>query len=212
MDGRTTQQRRVPALTKNHRILEARRLQIVQAAVGLFVDQGFHKTTTRQIAQAANMSIGGMYEYVRSKEDILYLVCDHIHASIEARLKALLGRTETGREALVKAMAAFFQVCDELSDHVLLIYQETKSLPAEARSYVLANDVRIAGLFREIIDRGQVDQSLELNGLEAELIAHDIVVSGHMWTFRRWRLGKLTDLDQYTKMQTDLLLNGIGRK
>ena len=56
--------------------------EIVDAAVELFIQNGFHKTTTRQIAKAAGFSIGSLYEYVASKEDILYLVCDAIQPTM----------------------------------------------------------------------------------------------------------------------------------
>jgi len=73
----------IPTQIKNPDLVAQRHRQIVDAAVQLFIEQGFHKTTTRQIARAAGFSIGSLYEYIASKEDILYLVCDAIHAEVE---------------------------------------------------------------------------------------------------------------------------------
>ena len=73
----------VATQVKNPELVAQRRRQIVEAAVPLFVENGFHKTTTRQIAKAAKVSVGSMYEYVASKEDILYLVCLSIHDQVE---------------------------------------------------------------------------------------------------------------------------------
>ena len=42
----------VPTQVKDPELVKRRRLQIVDAAVELFIKKGFHKTTTRQIAQA----------------------------------------------------------------------------------------------------------------------------------------------------------------
>jgi len=197
----------VPALVKDRRLLKERRQKIIQAGVQLFTSQGFHKTTTRQIAAAAGMGVGSLYDYVRSKEDILYLVTDHIHAEVELRLRGAVHEATSGREALVQAVAAYFKVCDGLSDDILLIYQETKSLPAETRRYVLKNEVRITALFEEIITRGTADGSLRVEPEAIPLFADDIAVLGHMWTFRRWRLGKSYDLAQYTRLQTELILS-----
>ena len=197
----------VPALVKDRRLLKERRERIIQAGVKLFTSQGFHKTTTRQIAAAAGMGVGSLYDYVRSKEDILYLVTDHIHAEVETRLRGAVHEAANGREALIQAMAAYFKVCDGLSDDILLIYQETKSLPAETRRYVLKNEVRITALFEEIIDRGLNDGSLDIEPEAIPLFADDIAVLGHMWTFRRWRLAGSYDLGRYTDLQTGLLLS-----
>ncbi len=47
--------------------------------LNLFQEKGFHRATTREIAKAAGFSIGTLYEYIRTKEDVLYLVCDNIY-------------------------------------------------------------------------------------------------------------------------------------
>ncbi len=204
-------QKEVPSLVKDRKLVTARRRQIIEAAVGLFIAQGFHKTTTRQIAAAAGLSIGSLYEYVGTKEDILYLVCDHIHAAVESRLRASIVKAKTGRQALIQAVAAYFAVCDDLSDDILLIYQESNSLTPEARRYVLANETRITGLFEDILGQGAQDGSLKFDGpASISLMAHNIAVMGHMWTFRRWHLGKHYSLDEYTRLQTQLLLGELS--
>lgn len=209
--GRPWVQKEVPTLVKDPQLIETRRLQIIKAAVKLFIAQGFHQTTIRQIATKAEISIGSMYEYVRSKEDILYLVCDHIHAEMEKRLTSSIRQAKTGREALIQAVAAYFGVCDALSDDILLIYQESKSLTHEARAYVLANDARLTGIFEEILKKGQADSSLSSDGQALGLMAHNITVLGHMWTFRRWYLAKNYSLEDYTRLQTQLLLSELGQ-
>lgn len=61
----------VPSNVKDPDKVRQRRAQIIRAAVQLFAEKGFHKTTTREIAQASGLSTGAVYEYVASKEDIL---------------------------------------------------------------------------------------------------------------------------------------------
>ena len=56
---------------KNEGLIESRRKQIVQGAVKVFSEKGFHKATVREIADAAGVTMGTMYNYVRTKEDIL---------------------------------------------------------------------------------------------------------------------------------------------
>ena len=52
--------------TKKH--LENRRETIVNAAIGCFIDKGFHTTSMRDIAQAASVSLGNLYNYFPGKE------------------------------------------------------------------------------------------------------------------------------------------------
>ncbi len=197
----------VPTQIKNPALIEMRRRQIIDAAVELFIENGFHKTTTRQIARAAIISIGSLYEYVASKEDILYLVCDAIHAEIQRGVSEAMQRVKNGRRSLAEVIREYFLVCNRMNDHILLIYQETQSLPSQWRKRVLENEVRITGLFMEVL--AQLAASGELPALDArflELAAHNITVLGHMWTFRRWFLARHYSIEDYIAMQTEFVL------
>ena len=141
----------VVTLIKNPDQVERRRRQIVDAAVELFIEKGFHKTTTRQIASAAGFSIGSLYEYVKSKEDILYLVCDAIHEEMSQNVTQALHRANEGVKGLAEAIREYFLVCHRMNDHILLIYQETQSLPSQWRKRVLENEVQITGLFVNVL-------------------------------------------------------------
>ena len=203
----------IPTEVKNPDLVAKRRRQIVDAAVKLFIKKGFHKTTTREIAKAAGISIGLLYEYVKAKEDVLYLVCEAIHQEMERRLKDRLIEAENGARALTAAVETYFQVCGQMSDHILLIYQETKSLPKESMRYVLAHDERIEAIFAGLLRKGAKDGSLrQLSRQQINLVAANITVMGHMWTFRNWSLRKQFDLKEYTLRQSALLMRGLLRE
>ncbi|MEW6262602.1 MAG: TetR/AcrR family transcriptional regulator [Thermodesulfobacteriota bacterium] len=203
----------IPTLVKDQDLVEKRRRQIVDAAVQLFVRKGFHLTTTREIAREAGFSIGTLYEYIESKEDVLYLVCHAIHDAVESRLRQALDRGADGREALARAMADYFAVCDAMQDHILLIYQESGSLKPESRKYVLANEERVTSIFEDILRQGAADGSLKPGGDQAvKLMAHNIAVLGHMWTFRRWFLRRHYTLARFTRLQTSMILNELSAR
>jgi AcrR family transcriptional regulator len=198
----------IPTQIKNPELVERRRRQIAEAAVQLFIKNGFHKTTTRQIARAAGFSIGSLYEYIASKEDVLYLVCDSIHTEVERLVADTMDRADDEHDVLANVIREYFRVCDRMSDFILLIYQETRSLPPQWQKRVLENELRITGLFVDVLAR--LADSGELPDLDAgsiELAAHNISVLGHMWTFRRWFFGRHYTIDDYIRMQTEFILN-----
>jgi AcrR family transcriptional regulator len=197
----------IPTQVKDPNLVARRRRQIADAAVQLFVEKGFHKTTTRQIARAADISIGSLYEYFTSKEDILYLVCDFIHSEMEQGVATAMANAAGGRDALAKVIREYFMVCHRMSDFILMIYQETQSLPRQWQQRVLENELRITGLLVGVLAR--LSQSGELPHLDErsiELTAHNIVVMGHMWTFRRWFLAKHYSIEDYIRLQTEAIL------
>ncbi|GAB4569927.1 MAG: hypothetical protein Fur0017_15580 [Anaerolineales bacterium] len=46
------------------------RLAVEDAAIELFMEQGYHATSMRQIAERANLALGGIYNHFKSKEEI----------------------------------------------------------------------------------------------------------------------------------------------
>ncbi|MFY0545884.1 TetR/AcrR family transcriptional regulator [Brevibacillus sp. H7] len=206
----TEKKKTIPSLVKDPKLIEKRREQIIEAAVDLFINKGFHKTTTREIARASGFSIGTLYEYIESKEDVLYLVCDAIHAEVESRLREAITFKGNGLKIMKMALRSFFRVMDQMSDRVLLIYQETKSLPKETLRYVLQREEEISLIFEDILRKGIADGSIRLDEKHVKLMADNIMVLGEMWVFRRWTLRKHYTLEEYTEKQTALLLNEIG--
>jgi TetR/AcrR family transcriptional regulator, cholesterol catabolism regulator len=197
----------IPTQVKDADLVERRRRQIADAAVQLFIEKGFHKTTTREIARAAEISIGSLYEYFTCKEDILYLVCEFIHSEMEQGVASAMAKTSGGRDALAKVIREYFMVCHRMSDSILMIYQQTQSLPSQWQKRVLENELRITGLLVGVLAR--LSESGELPHLDErsiELTAHNIVILGHMWTFRRWFLAKHYSIDDYIKLQTGAIL------
>jgi len=203
----------IPTQVKNPDLVERRRRQIADAAVQLFMEKGFHKTTTRQIAQAAGISIGSLYEYFTCKEDILYLVCDSIHSEVERGVTEAMARASEGRMVLAEVVREYFMVCNRMSDFILLIYQETHSLPAQWQQRVLENELRITGLLVAVLARLAAAGTLPaMEDNQIEIAAHNIVVLGHTWTFRRWYLARHYSIEDYIRLQTDFIMKMCTRQ
>lgn len=203
-----TKKRTVHASVKDERLVNMRRNQMIRGAVALFKQKGFHRTTTREIAQAAGFSIGTLYEYIRTKEDVLYLVCDSIYDQVRERLQGM--DVDKGTlDSLKLGIAHYFKIMDEMQDEVLVMYQEAKSLSKDALPYVLKKELEMVEMFETIIRRCIDNGELVMDDKHIDLLSHNIFVQGQMWGFRRWALGKNYTIDDYIKVQTDLLFTGI---
>ncbi|MFP5114260.1 TetR/AcrR family transcriptional regulator [Bacillaceae bacterium C204] len=201
--------REVQASVKDERLVQKRRDQMIKGAVSLFKEKGFHRTTTREIAKAAGFSIGTLYEYIRSKEDVLYLVCDSIYEHVSERLEQDLEQKKGTLSSLKLGVGHYFRVIDEMQDEVLVMYQEAKSLTKDALPYVLKKEIEMAEMFGGLMVRCVENGELQLSEKQIELISHNIIVEGQMWAFRRWALQKLYTLDEYIELQTEQLFYGI---
>jgi TetR/AcrR family transcriptional regulator, cholesterol catabolism regulator len=203
--------REVQASVKDERLVRKRRTEMIKGAVNLFIEKGFHRTTTREIARASGFSIGTLYEYIRTKEDVLYLVCDSIYDQVRERLQIDLDNNQGTIDSLKLAISHYFRVVDEMQDEVLVMYQEVKSLSKDALPYVLRKELEMVAMFETVITRCVQNKELDLTEKQIKMIAHNIFVQGQMWGFRRWALHRMYTLEEYIELQTDLILVGIRK-
>jgi TetR/AcrR family transcriptional regulator, transcriptional repressor for nem operon len=110
------------------RILETnKRARLLEAANKLVHAQGFNQTTLADIASAAEVPLGNVYYYFKTKEDIGHALIEHradfYRGLIDAwnkipdpkkRLLALIEEVEGQREALAASGCPIGSLCQEL--------------------------------------------------------------------------------------------------
>lgn len=195
------------SIKDENKILE-RRQQIVHAGVKLFKEKGFHRATTRELAKAAGFSIGTLYEYIRTKEDVLFLVCDNIFNEVMKCLSQFPADNGT-ITALEEAIRQYYLLIDQMPEEFTIMYQETKSLPKEAMHYILDKELEMVAIFERML-KGCVEAgNLTLSEDAIYLAANQIVIQGQSWAFRKWALKKRYTIEDYIKLQTTMFLQGI---
>ena len=84
---------------------------IVATAARLFKEKGYRATTLEDIAAAVGMLKGSLYYYIRSKEELLYLVVRdpirEVYSELEAIVAADLPFTEKIAQAIANHMTVF---------------------------------------------------------------------------------------------------------
>lgn len=187
---------------KDTSLIQKRRNQIIKGAISLFKQKGFHRTTTREIAKESGFSIGTLYEYIRTKEDVLFLVYEAINDRVYQKLYALMSQEAQSTETLVTIIDSYYRLMDEMQDEVTILYQEVKSLETKMRETVLQRERDKVLLLKKAIINCIPHPIREE---EAELVANNVFVQGHMWGFRSWILNKQFTIDAYIETQINFV-------
>ena len=195
----------VGTTVKDPERVEKRRGEIIDVAVKIFSEKGYHATTTKEIADAAGMNVGTMFQYVKTKQDILYLGCCHIHLLVEQALYAVTTENLDPMNGIVKDITALYEIVDQVSDYVVLMYQETASLDKEARRSFFQREQRLRNHLVKQIQKGIDAGVFKVSQESVLLIAEDILVQSHMWAFRRWSLSKEFTLEKYIATRIKLV-------
>ena len=83
---------------------EVTRLAIEDAALELYMNQGYHATSMRQIAEQAGLALGGIYNHFKSKEEIFGAIIVDKHPYKKILPVVLAAETESLEEFLKNAM------------------------------------------------------------------------------------------------------------
>jgi AcrR family transcriptional regulator len=188
-------------------VTDERRLQegqerIAAAALNLFLQNGYHNTSVREVAQKAGLSVGSVFNYFISKEEILFFLLSSGQVRAEtgfqkqrAEFERLKQDGASPRALFLRAYERYAALTDELRRNTVLAYQETKSLTLAERKRFLEGEERIQHFFEEIIAYG-ISQGAFPAG-DIRLKAHCLLVLAQSWAVRHWALSSFTKLDEY---------------
>lgn len=199
--------RQIETVVKDRALIERRHEQICKVALRLFAQQGYHQTSVREIAEAANLSVGALYTYIKSKEDILLLVYRRILGLFEQKMAEARGKGVDPTAQLKAAIEATLKLYDQHHDLVLVLYQESHTLRREALQQLFGVDRRYVSMFQAIIERGK--RQGQFVARDPNLAAIVILFLCAVWPLKRWNLKKY-DLASVTDRVIDLVLRGIG--
>lgn len=101
-----------------------RKSVIESAARDLFIKHGFHATAMRDIAKTADVSIGNLYNYYETKEQIFESIIGNYLQTINNRLKSIFAEIENPLEphGLLKLGGLVKDMVDQHQDFWLLMY------------------------------------------------------------------------------------------
>lgn len=90
------------------KIRESSKTEILDAALELFAQNGYHATSISQIAEKAGISKGLMYNYFKSKDDLLKTIIDGGFQKLSELMAAINTETDP-RKALEKLIRLSLQ-------------------------------------------------------------------------------------------------------
>jgi AcrR family transcriptional regulator len=142
--------------------------KILDAASRVIEERGYHGSTVQHIADAAQLTKGGVYYYLRSKEEALFGINERIlQLGLEETL-AVLQKTELPvEERLWHAMVTIAAQHDTYTPDLRVALREFSSLTAGYREKVIELRDQLEGAIKALLVEGInagiiVDESPEL--------------------------------------------------
>lgn len=173
-----------PLTARKRQALEMRS-RIQNVALDLFDRDGFENVAVEQIAQAAGCSVGNIYHYFKSKDELAIQLTQHVDEAYQVLERAYLADTDrSGREKLLDFVGRSLEI--SVGDEVLykafihgLRYPEQGVLKgSEKRVYY-----RLLG---ELVDLCRREGSIRQELTTAEVVEE--LVTLHRGMLFEWRI------------------------
>ncbi|MCS6805251.1 MAG: TetR/AcrR family transcriptional regulator [Acidobacteriota bacterium] len=198
----------VKTSVKDEALVKKRRYQIYKAALRAFTKNGFHETNLRQVTQLAGLAYGSIYDYVESKNDILFLIYDSVLDELRTRLEAAARSTDEPIEQIKAMIKAAMDHTDEYQDAIVLLYQESRVMKDSGfLAEVFEKERGYIRLFADVLERGVQCGVFRVPNIR--VIENLLPIMCSAWALKRWNLKGVTK-ESYGEALVQFVLRGIG--
>ena len=196
--------------SRRERRIVARKSAILYAAGRLFAEKGYHRTTTKDIAEASDVSEGTIYNYFVSKEDLLFGIMTELTETERLGEQFQTSYLDGPREFLLTMLQQRHDFLQKNGDMFQAVLSEILVNPELRRRYyeelIIPSQELLEKHLRERIEMGQIrliDPSIAarivlamLSGLFILQVVGDPVIRSEWETI--------------AKLLTDILFEGVA--
>jgi len=196
---------------------EARPLELLEAALALFVEKGFAATRTEEVARQAGVSKGTLYLYYPSKEELFKAVVRHNLSSLIAEGEELASQfVGSSSELLSLLMHTWWQRVGSTPAAGIhkIVLAEVRNFPELAQFYtdevIIPADRLFSDTVQRGIDRGEF-RAMPKHEVAMMLMAPLIFMAVHRHSFAACPVhgGVEVDATQMLRTHLDLVLRGL---
>lgn len=162
------------------RISDDKRRRVLESAKAAFARDGFAVASVNRIAQDAGISIGALYKYFRTKEDLFLAIIDESRALIMSTIRSIL-EAESGFFERVEALLGAAAMSAREDPDLIKLYvactsEELAPLAPELSARI---ESASAGLYRAMVEEAQASGEVrgDIDPRFAAFLVDDIFLS-----------------------------------
>lgn len=184
---------------------------LLEAAAALIAEKGFEATAIRDVGRRLEVSLGGMYYYFASKDDLLYQIQSRTFEALLADQERLAALPGTPRERLGRLLAGHLAFFERHPNEMKICTFELESLKGDAYDRVLAVRRRYYRVVADAI-AALMEGSGGRKARESARSRHvTLFVFGMLnWAFMWYRAAKDGPMTAVAGEMLELVVNGVG--
>jgi AcrR family transcriptional regulator len=180
-----------------------RRRQLLDVALVMFAERGFHPTSMNDLAEAAGVTKPVLYQHFGSKRELYIELLDDVGTRLRESIGKATSEARTPRQQVERGFAAYFRYVADHEAAFQMLFGGGSRRDEEFAGYVRRVEASIAEFVGAMIDVPGLDEDTR------RLLAHGIVGLAEA-TSRFWlRHGRAGDPEQLALRVAELAWAGL---
>lgn len=169
---------------------------IFESTLRLANVMGFQAMSLRDLSRESGLSMGALYAYFNSKEELLDIIQNQARREVALVLEENLEGLTDPRERLTAAIRTHLYLSEVMQGWFYFSYMEAKNLSHENQRKAIEGELFTEKIFSDILDQGM--RSGIFSGNNPQMIASLIKAMLQDWYLKRWKYTRRkVSVDEY---------------
>jgi AcrR family transcriptional regulator len=159
--------------------------KIFDAALSISNRKGFHAMSLRDLSEGSGLSMGALYSYFKSKDELLKMILDQGRRVALLILSERIAEAPGPREKLAAAISAHLYLSEAMGPWFYFSYMEAKNLPKKMQKEAIMAELATEQALSRIIEDGQKQGVFA--AADPDLSAAILKAMLQDWYLKRWK-------------------------
>ena len=159
--------------------------RIFDAALSISNEKGFSAMSLRDLSSEAGLSMGALYSYISSKDDLLNMLLQQGRIVVFRVLLQQISGIDSPRDKLRMEIQTHLYLSEIMQPWFYFLYMETKNLKKEEHKKVIESELFTENIFQEIISQGI--SAGQFRPVDVALTSAIIKAMLQDWYLKRWK-------------------------
>lgn len=186
-------------------------VSICQATLKLSNEKGFQAMSLRDLCGESGLSMGALYSYFSSKDELVLMIHEHGHKSVQKILTQFTTGVDNPAVKLQAAIRAHLYLSELMRYWFAFFFMETKNLSKKDRRIPVESELWTEKVYIDILEEGKksgvfhVDDTV-LTGSAIKALMQD-------WYLKRWKYTQRNiGIDQYADFVVSIIESFVLKK
>jgi AcrR family transcriptional regulator len=172
--------------------------RIFSATLKISNRKGFQAMSMRDLSREANLSMGALYSYFASKEELVAMLQNQRRTVTKRILDDRIAQESKPAARLRAAILTHLYLSEAMQPWFYFSYMEAKNLSKKEQDLAVASELYTEKLLADILEQGQIQGAFELH--DYQLTASVIKAMLQDWYLKRRKYAKRrVSVDQYAQ-------------